>query len=186
VDPSISLCDGDVFEIEGDHGEIAGLLTADPSSPPPFPPPPSPGPPPAPAPPPDSCIQRGDCSPPPPLPPSLPPPSPPAPSPPPPAPPPAPPPPPPPVWALTNLTSTPDDPRATQVEMRFGGSNVDAYTCRLDDQEPAEDCVSPYTLSMLTRGEHTFVVTPVVSAGTTPRSANLVTPPWFVDSRAAG
>jgi hypothetical protein len=67
---------------------------------------------------------------------------------------------------LTNVTLTPDDSRATRVEMRFGGSDVDQYTCQLDDQPPVEDCVSPYTMPMLTPGEHTFLVTPIVGAGT--------------------
>jgi hypothetical protein len=55
--------------------------------------------------------------------------------------------------------------------MRFGGSDVDQYTCQLDDQPPVEACVSPYTMLMLTPGEHTFVVTPVVSAGVTVQSS---------------
>jgi hypothetical protein len=69
------------------------------------------------------------------------------------------------VWALTSLTMTPDNTRATRFELQFGGSDVEAYTCQVDEQLP-EDCVSPFTLSMLARGEHSVVVTPVVSAGT--------------------
>ena len=61
---------------------------------------------------------------------------------------------------------TPDNTRATTMELRFGGSDVEAYTCQVDEQ-PQVDCVSPFTLSMLLPGEHTIVVTPVVSAGTT-------------------
>jgi len=52
--------------------------------------------------------------------------------------------------------------------MRFGGSDVDQYTCQLDEQPPVENCVSPYPLAMLAPGEHTFMVTPVVSAGAPP------------------
>ena len=61
---------------------------------------------------------------------------------------------------------TPDNARATRFELRFGGSDVEAYRCQVDEQ-PQVDCVSPFTLSMLTPGEHSVVVTPVVSAGTT-------------------
>jgi hypothetical protein len=64
------------------------------------------------------------------------------------------------VWALTALTVTPNNTRATRFELRFGGSDVEAYTCQVDAQ-PQVDCVSPFTLSMLAPGEHTVVVTPV-------------------------
>ena len=124
-------------------------------SPPPVPAPPPPSPPPLPSPPPAGCVERGDCEPPPP---SLPPP-PPQPAPPPPAPPPAAPAPPPPMWAATSVIVSPSDARATSLEFRFGGSDVQAYTCRLDDGD-VKACQSPVPLALLQPGSHTFTVTP--------------------------
>ena len=65
------------------------------------------------------------------------------------------------MWAATSVIVSPSDARATSLEFRFGGSDVQAYTCRLDDGIIVEDCQSPFALALLQPGSHTFTVTPM-------------------------
>jgi hypothetical protein len=44
--------------------------------------------------------------------------------------------------------------------MHFGGSDVQSFTCQLDEQ-PVEACTSPWPLTSLSTGNHTFSVTPL-------------------------
>jgi hypothetical protein len=58
------------------------------------------------------------------------------------------------------VVRVPEDPRATSMQIHFGGSDVVAYLCQLD-AEPEVECTPPFVqLTMLQPGSHSFTVTP--------------------------
>ena len=59
----------------------------------------------------------------------------------------------------------PDHPNATSVEFHFGGSNVETFDCQLDEQPIQRNCTSPFPLTMLAAGNHTFMISPTAGAG---------------------
>ena len=58
------------------------------------------------------------------------------------------------------MVRVPEDPRATSMQIHFGGSDVATYLCQLDS-EPEVECSPPFVeLTMLQPGNHSFTVTP--------------------------